>query len=618
MENNLLQLLKNTVDKHGENYAFSSKDGKGGYNHTNYKDFYQKTLTLMVGLKSIGVQKGDKVFMFCDNRIEWIMTDFALQGIEAVSVPRGTDTGASEVEFILNHSEAKYIVIENAKAEKKLESLKTNAIKIAIDDNIQNADFYFSKIMETGEKEYEANKQWAESRHAEVAPETLVTIIYTSGTTGNPKGVMLTQHNFVYDVVESPKNLTIYPTDRVISIMPIWHVFERTVEYCMVLIGANVVYSSIKTFLNDLDAVKPTMIVVVPRVLETFYEKIQIKLHKLPFLAKIFFNTIYGCAYAFFKMRLYIKSRILFFKKKNQLWSIINRIGSWFVWPAYLISRKMFTSIHKVLGGNVRVIISGGGSLPLHIDAFFNFVGLHLTDGYGLTETSPIVVLRNPDKYVIGTCGTPIPGIDVKLVKPDGTECSYGEKGELAVKGDVVMQGYYKNPEATNAAIRDGWFYTGDLALHDYYGYYKILGRLKDTIVLRGGENVEPTVIENVLNKIYLVSNSIVFGQDQKRLKALIALNKEEVINFAKLNNIPSEDYEALSNSAEVKKELQKEIDEHINANPEIKPFEKLYEFSIIPKTFDIGDELTNTLKLKRFVVMEKYKDIIDSMLEKK
>ena len=234
-----------------------------------------------------------------------------------------------------------------------------------------------------------------------------------------------------------------------------------------------------------------------------------------------------------------------------------------------------------------------------------------------MTETSPIICLRDPYHSVLGTSGAPIKNVKVKIINQEGKEAAIGEKGELIVKGNIVMQGYYSNRSVTKEVIKGGWFYTGDLAQKTYYGEIKIIGRIKDTIVLLGGENVEPEKIETYLNRSELIENAVVFGQNQKKLKALIVPNKEKIIGLAEDKKIEYKDYEGLINTREIYNEIKHEIDRNVNFNSKFKPFEKIFDFKIIPEAFKVGEELTQSLKIKRHIIYEKYKHVIEDMFKK-
>jgi long-chain acyl-CoA synthetase len=616
MYRNLLDMLQNSSEKFNEKPMFCFKI-ENDYKKISYSEFYKKVKYLISGLMETGLKKGDRVFIFSDNRLEWMMIDFALQGIGAVSIPRGTDTVFAEVEFILEHSQADYLVVENRKCCEKIKDIKTKVKMIAIDNNVENADFYLDYIIRTGIENFGNNEEAIGKLPAMIDGNNIVTIIYTSGTTGNPKGVMLSHDNFINDIVNSLKYFPVKKEDDMISVLPIWHIFERTVEYTMIYSGAAVYYSAIKSFVNDIKKVRPTLIIVVPRILEAFYDKVQNNISKLNLLKKPIFKIFFIISSVYFDMDNYIKKTVPSFKKTNGPLTVLIMIIKPVFFIFRLISKLLFRSIHEVMGGRTEVIISGGGSLPNHIDRFFNIIGFKLLDGYGMTETSPIICLRELSRLVVGTSGPVIDNMEVRIVTQDGRDAFPGEKGELLVKGKIVMKGYYKNEEATDRVLKDGWFHTGDLAARTYYGDIMILGRIKDTIVLIGGENVEPEKIETYLMQGNLISNAVVVGQNQKRLKALIVPEKEKIMELASEKKIEYKDYVNLINSQDIYNEIQKEIDENVNNNPEFKTFEKIFEFKILPEPFTVGEELTQSLKIKRHVIYEKYRQLIDGMFKK-
>jgi long-chain acyl-CoA synthetase len=615
MENNLCSLLKNSYEKFSQKsmYGYKKEDS---YETISFTDFYQKVLRVASGFKEIGLKKGDKIFIFSDNRIEWILIDFALQFIGAISIPRGTDTVLEDVEYIINHSDSEYIIIENHKCEEKLKGLKAGIKKIAIENNIKNADFYFENIFKTGEEKLGSNEGFIEKRLSEINPEDVVTIIYTSGTTGNPKGVMLTQKSIMHNVLYASERLLIEKADTFISMLPIWHIFQRTCEYITIYRGSTTYYSNLKNFTKDVKIIKPTMLALVPRILEVFYEKINYNINHGSLLTKIFFRIFYFCAKRYFFSKSYIFNTSTTFKKRNIFKFILSFLEMILVFLPAKIAKLIFKPIHEIVGGRNRIMVSGGGSLPAHIDEFFNIIGFVLLDGYGLTETSPIIAVRSPLKVVLNTVGSPLDHVEVQIIDENNEEVSAGERGELIVKGDLVMKEYYKNPETTAKVLKNGWFYTGDLATKTFNGSIKILGRIKDTIVLSGGENIEPEKIEAALNRSEFISNSIVVGQNQKRIAAIITLEQEKITEFANSIQITFSDFNELSSNPKVYDLIKKEIGKNVN-NESFKDYEKIYNFKIIPNQFEIGDELTQTLKPKRFIIHEKYKKEIASLFKK-
>ncbi len=617
MYNTLFDMLTISRDKFGSKPLFHSKVNND-YQSISYSEFYEKVIITMSGLIESGFKRGDKIFIFCDNRMEWMLLDFAMSGLGIVSIPRGTDTAIDEVSTILNHSNANYIIVENNRAYEKISKLLTMPI-ISIDDDIKDSSFNLSKILKTGEENLSKNRPIIDDLTKSIGIDDLVTIIYTSGTTGNPKGVMLTHRNFIHNLVEAPKHLFLNEKDTMLSVLPIWHIFERTVEYVMIEKGAAIVYSSIKTFVNDIKATTPTMLIVVPRILESFYEKILYNISKSSIIVKFLFHSFYFFSKLYFRLDSYVKRTLPFWEKPSALYTAFAAIVRYLFWPSYFLGNKfIFKSIHKILGGKMRVVISGGGSLPNNIDEFFNIINIRLVDGYGLTETSPIICLRKLHHPTIGVCGAPIPNTETKIIDPEGKELGIDEKGELIVKGTLVTKGYYNNPEATAKAIQDGWFHTGDLVKRTYFDEIKVIGRLKDTIVLLGGENVEPEKIETIINRAEYIESSIVLGQNQKRLKALIIPRKERIIDYANSKKLDTSDYNKLLESEEIYNLIKNQLNEIVNNDNEIKKFERIYDFKLLPESFEVGKELTQSLKLKRHVIADLHKKVIEELLKKK
>ncbi|HPO49184.1 MAG TPA: AMP-binding protein, partial [Spirochaetota bacterium] len=545
--NSLFDMLKNSVKVYDKNFIYKYKSGEE-YVGITYKDFYQKVLYLISGFKEIGIKKGDKLFIFSDNRIEWMIIDFALQGLGAVGIPRGTDTAPNEVDFILKHSEATRLIIENSKCEEKLANLNLNLQTISISNDAKNVKYNLDQLFKIGKNNYDKNKSSIEKEVSEIRKDDTVTIIYTSGTTGNPKGVMLTHRNFLHNAINTTERLLINNHDRFISMLPIWHVFQRTCEYITIYAGTEIYYSNLKNFTKDIKVVRPTMLAVVPRILESFYEKVQFNLERSSAFKKILFNFFYAASSAYFDCKSYVLKREPLYKSRNPFIIIFYSIAMAFLFPSNALAKLIFKFLKDILGGKNRILVSGGGALPRHIDKFFNVIGFNMLDGYGLTESSPIIAVRDPIKPVLSTIGKPLKGVEAKIISIENkSDLPFGEKGELVVKGELVMKGYYRNEELTNKTIENGFLHTGDLAVMTKSGEISILGRIKDTIVLSGGENVEPEHLEAYLNKSEFISNSIIVGHNQKKIGALITLNKENLLEYCKQNSISYESFEELT-----------------------------------------------------------------------
>ena len=456
---------------------------------------------------------------------------------------------------------------------------------------------------------------------AEIDPNDTVSIIYTSGTVGNPKGVILTHGNFLHNVrVISPLlHMDVEKGEKAISFLPIWHVYERAFEYCLAAGAMTIVYSGIRTLQEDLAAEKPELFASVPRLWETFYNRINAKMEKENFIKRVLFSFFSAINRAFYISCNYINNSYIFTKISPFLkffGVILNAIAVAALYPVYLISKNAVKPVRDLFGGNLRASFSGGGSLPEYIDVFFNSSGVKLVNAYGLTETSPGSITRNLDRNTMGSIGTPLAEVQVKLLDKNNNPVALGEKGIIFIKGPNVMKGYYKNPVATAEVLSaDGWLNTGDIAYESLSNDFVITGRAKSTIVLLGGENAEPEPIEEKLKESALIDHAVVVGQDKKGLTAVIALNEEKLRHLADKLKISFED--PMSKGGEIimhskiVREVQREIKRHVNRDTGFKPHEHITKFVLLKNKFNIGDELTQTLKVKRKHVEKKYRHLL-------
>ena len=481
--------------------------------------------------------------------------------------------------------------------------------------------FSFEKINKTGDSLLsDCNTEFAKISKTAL-PEDLVTIIYTSGTTADPKGVMLTNANFMHNLRVLPETQKLNLNDRWLSVLPSWHIFERTAEYLILSVGAMMAYSKPykQALLPDLSTIKPTVMVSVPRIWESVYKGIIDKVKKESFLKKMIFNWAIKVGGKYKKADAILKNKILLFDKpefspeeKSQSIKTIKRLDL-----QYKIADKLvFKKIREVTGGELRFAISGGGALQENIDEFFNIFGIMVCEGYGLTETSPTLTARNPNNWALSTIGVALPEVELKIVDKNNLdkELPNGQTGIVLVKGPMVMKGYYKNEEKTTEVIKHGWFNTEDIGKKTYDGkYIQLVGRIKDTIVLRGGENVEPHPLEEKLLESKYINMVIVVGQDKPRLGVLIIPDFDNLIEYAQKNNITFKDHEELIQKPEIISFYQKEQKSLVSKNNGFKPFETVMGVALLPREFSVeAGDLTETLKMKRFEIHKKYKEMID------
>ncbi|GAG62980.1 unnamed protein product [marine sediment metagenome] len=483
------------------------------------------------------------------------------------------------------------------------------------------AIFSFNKINRLGEKLLAKGDTKFSEISKTALPEDLVTIIYTSGTTADPKGVMLLNSNFMHNIRVTPPTQRLNKEDRYLSILPSWHIFERTVEYIALSTGASTAYSKPfkQVLLPDLKAEKPTIICSVPRIWESVYKGVLDKAKKGSAFKKTIFNWAIGIGGEYKKAEGILNNTLPLFDQADytpeeitQAKKTVKSLG----WKYRLGNKLVFKKIREITGGELRFAISGGGALLETVDLFFNTVGIVVCEGYGLTETSPVLTARNPENYIMFTVGPPLPEVEIKIVDKDNydKELPNGKVGIVLTKGLMVMKGYYKNEEKTKEVIKDGWFNTGDLGKKTYNGkYLKIMGRIKDTIVLRGGENVEPLPLEDRLKESEYINMAIIVGQDKPRLGALIVPDFEALKIYTEKEDIKYKNIDELINHPKVISLFQKEQKRLISKEHGFTPYETVMGIALLPHEFTMeAGEMTETLKMKRFEIHKKYEEEID------
>ncbi len=560
----------------------------------NYREFMNQVEQFARGLVKLGVEPGDRVYLLADNSPKWIVADLGILQAGGVSVPRGADTTPPESEYILRHSGATVVIAQNRKL---LDTLPETGIplsaRVIIEGDHPEARS-FTEVLEGG-KDVEL-------------PETaleLATIVYTSGTTGVPKGVMLTHENILHNMRVAPQVIGVHTTDRFLSVLPSWHMFERTVEYALFSCGATLSYSSLRTLKTDLVEESPTFLVAVPRLFEGLHDGFQAKLDQKSPLARAFAKFMIRRAKSWAKYRLTWKDRIENPRKKRGGSKLVAAIGCITAAPLGLLGRKMVGGkVQAALGGRMRGAVSGGGMMPLHLDHFLHSLGVPIIVGYGLTETSPVVSIRRFEDNVLGTIGRAVGETELRVMGPNGKEVPLGQSGELEVRGPQVMRGYYGNEEATNAVLdKEGWFKTGDLVSMTKKGDLIFTGRQKETIVLGGGENIEPYPIESRILESPFVNQVMIIGQDRKALGALIVPDAERAKAEAEARGVSIEDL------------IRKEVISLVTAEAGFKPREKVTRVAVVDHEFSVEDgTMTRTLKLKRNVILEKYEELIETL----
>ncbi len=635
----LIDVIYNSKKEFGNKDFLKYRENNSPFKSITYNEFVDLIESMAAALYNLGVRKNDKVAIVSDNLYKWLIADMAILSLGAADVPRGSDTHANELGYILEHSDSKFCFVEDPAQADKVLSIPENTKNIKdlilltgkIEDikgtNSNNIKFHhFDQLLEKGKELKQGLKEELEKIRNSITENDLATIIYTSGTTGLPKGVMLLHKNIMQNLHAMPEVVPVIPgKERWLSVLPVWHVFERTVEYCVMITAGTLAYSKpiAKYLLPDLEEIKPTFMASVPRIWEALYNGIINNIKKGSLIKKIMFNFFISIGLLFTKAKRILLGWNPIFKKEFILIKLFKKLAALlamaFLFGFDLLGNILiYSKIRAKTGKHLKGPISGGGALPEYIDNFFSTIKINILEGYGLTETSPIVGVRDYYRPITRTIGKPAPGVEVMIGDDNWNRLpNQHEKGVVYIKGDLVMAGYYKNKEKTDAVIKDGWLNTGDLGRLTITGELQLLGRAKDTIVLLGGENVEPAPIEDKLLEDPLISQVIVVGQDKKTLGALIVPAKENLEEFAKKNRISYSSFEELCKNKIILDEFAKIIKHKINVQNGFRNFEKISCFELLTTPFEVGKELTSSLKMKRNVIFDKYKNVIENMYKK-
>lgn len=569
------------------------KDGR--YLSLTYQIFYERVLMTARGLRKTGMNPGDRVAIFSENRAGWAIADFAIQSARGITVPIYATNTAEQAAYVINHSGAKIAFVSNRLQYEKLLQVRgqlpglTQVVSFERFLGKQDLPVYtLYQLSEISHPLKDEERLEIEQCIDAIRPEDLLTIMYTSGTTGVPKGVMLTQANILFDTyygLQKLEALTMHET--FLSFLPLSHVLERTAGYYAPLMtGCQVAFcESAEKVIENMHEVRPTVMVSVPRLFEKIYGRVYENVHQMHPLQRTIFHRAIEVG------KKYINVRYINPGPKGLL-GIQYRI----------FDRLIFRKIRARFGGSLRYFISGGAPLDKVINEFMWVIGIPTFEGYGLTEASPAITLNSPWKVRYGSVGTPLPGTEVRL----------DEDSELLVRGPQVMLGYYNDPEATAETLQDGWLRTGDIARIDQDGYVFIVDRKKEIIVTSGGKNIAPQPLENELRMDKYISQALVYGDRKPYLVALLTPNLERLIELARAEGLNYLDVEELVTNRRVLG-LYGERVQLVNAK--LAPYQTIKKFILLPRDFSVeGEELTPTLKLKRKVIYQKYQARIEGM----
>lgn len=566
--------------------ALASKQN-GAWVKISTQEYIAKANTISRALLRLGIKKDDKIAIISsNNRPEWHIVDIGVLQTGAQTVPIYPTISEQDYEYILNHCEASHCFVSDEELFKKINAIKSKLphLKTIYSFNEIESCNNWKELLQMGEDS--SNQEEVKNRKNSIQTEDLATIIYTSGTTGNPKGVMLSHQNIVSNVLNCASRIPFEAgKSRALSFLPICHIFERMVLYLYQFYGVSIYFGeSIEKIGENIKEVQPTVITAVPRLIEKVYDKIYAKGAELTGIKrKLFFWAIdLGTRYEPYGAN-----------------------GFWYEFQLKIARKLIFSKWQEGLGGKLEVMVSGSAALQPRLSRIFAAAGIPVMEGYGLTETSPVIAVNDMRNFGfrIGTVGKVIDNVEVKIA----------EDGEILCKGSNVMIGYYKNEALTKEVITDGYFHTGDIGNLDQDGFLKITDRKKEMFKTSGGKYIAPQLIENTMKQSRFIEQIMVIGEGQKMPGAFIQPNFDFIIEWAKKNKVDLDpSHEGIVQNEKVIARIQQEID---SINSKFGHWEQIKRFELTPDIWSIdGGELTPTLKLKRKNILEKYQDLFNKI----
>jgi len=580
----LFDLLDNYIEKYPNQKAALACKRDGEWKKFSIQEYIELTNNMSYGMLKMGIKPGDKVGIVSSNRPEWNMLDFAIMQIGAISIPIYPTISQDDYRHILNHAEMKMIFIEGKELGKKLKPifLETKTLKHVFTFNEQDVEYqYLDQLIGNGIK-YPQPEKLAKLK-ADIKETDLATIIYTSGTTGYPKGVMLSHSN----IVNQLKNLGSTPakwSKTALSFLPLCHAYERMLVYLYQYLGMSVYYAeSLGTIADNIKEINPTMMSCVPRLLEKIYDKLFLSGKKLPMVSKMLYYWAFNLA-----THYQLEGRSWYYNLKFKL-----------------ADKLIYSKWRAAIGGNFDIVVSGGSAIQPHIASFFSAIGMPVFEGYGLSETSPVIAVSQRGKHgrKFGTVGLPLPGVEVKL----------GERDEIICRGHNVMLGYYKDPELTAQVIdSEGWLHTGDTGKFTAEGQLIITGRLKSIFKTSFGKYVNPQAVESKFTESPFIENMIVLGENKKFAAALISPDFVYLKSWCGKHKIKYTTNAEMIENPEIVKRYQDEVKRY---NQFFGDYEQVKRYQIVPEewTGDMGF-LSPTLKIKRNVIEAHYTDRIEKI----
>jgi len=590
------KLFFKRVERYKERVALRKKE-LGLWNKITWKEYGQRVRQVGMGLVALGLKPKDCVAIIGNSRPEWLYADLGNLSVNGISVGVYTTCSAEEVKYHLAHSETRFFFVEDEEQLDKALEIRDQLPrleKIIVMDMKGLRDFHdpmvisFDELLQAGKEFDEKNPELFKQRLEKTGPNDIATFVYTSGTTGPPKAVMLSHSNVIFDSNAFAKHVPAFETDVLLSYLPLCHIAERTLSvYHAINIGFTVFFAEgPDTVPENIREVSPTFFFAVPRIWEKFHSFINLGVQEATWFKRQCYR---------FAMDIGLKTAR---RKLNHQRQPI------FLWVAnFLLSITVFRKIKKLLGiDKARFALSGAAPISPEVLEYFHALGVNIRESYGLTETSALVTMHKDRNIRLGTCGEPLPGVEVKIA----------EDGEILVRGGNVFKGYFKDEENTSRTLINGWLYTGDLGEWSQDGLLRITGRKKDLIITSGGKNISPQYIENLLKFSPYIVDAVVIGDRRKYLTCIIIVDEDNVMKYAQDNRIPFTTYASLTKTKEIRKLIEEEVEK---VNSKLSRVEQIKNFAITDKKLDQEyDELTPTMKVKRKRVSEIYKDIIESM----
>jgi long-chain acyl-CoA synthetase len=593
------KVFRQTVEKYGEQVAMRKKE-YGLWHDVSWNEYYRLAEYVGSALISMGLEKGDCVSIIGENSPEWVIVDLGIQGAGGVAVGVYTTNAWPQVEYVLKDSESKFFFVEN---EEQLDKWlhfrdKVPSLQKVIVWDLEGLRHFkdpmvvtYDDLLEMGRKIVDSEPNLYEQRTDQITPEDLSVLVYTSGTTGPPKGSMLTHRNVTWMARAIVMDDPVQDHDNVMSFLPLCHIFERLFSvFVHVTYGYTVNFiESLDTVTDNMREISPTVGYAVPRVWEKYLSAVYIRMSDATWFKKLVFGTALKIGRARASLQMNFKPVPIYLQILYEL--------------AYA---AVFRKLKERLGfDRLRVAYSGAAPIAPDVLHFFQSIGVNLIEGYGQTETSGVTTASRIGRVKFGTVGPPLTGVEVKIA----------EDGEILVRSPGVFKGYYRNPEATAETIKDGWLFSGDVGEIDEDGYLKITDRKKDIIVTAGGKNITPQYIENKLKASSYINDAVVIGDKRKFISCLIMIDEDNVVKYAQDNKIQFSTYKDLTQSPEIVKLIQGELD---LVNESLSRVEQVKKFTILPKKlYEEDGEVTPTMKVKRKYVNEAFSDLIDAMYKR-